>query len=396
MKAFGLEELQRGHGSSSQRILVSILSDIYDVSTGAEFFGPSGPYRVYAGHDATYCLATMSLKPADLDRFQYILDDDDLQCLADWVAYFRVKYGPAVGRITGVKHPLSLADLPTGKDPTKLIAQGHPAVDGTAQEKAAFNSEVKQASEDTTTKGEKLPLSKWLITKTNDLHEQALRCEFMQHMMQRRVQRHDYAAFVAALYYVYTELEHQLEEHAQEPLIQAIDDPRLRRLGNLEEDLAFFYGAHWATVMPSPSLWTIRYVARISDIATKPHRLVVHHWMRYGGGLAGGQFLKAALKAGLRLKPQQEQTAVPGVRYHQFDALAEGIQPAYESYLAALDTLELSDHQRQEMLEEARYAFQLNLHLNEELAERSRASRADAPPPTLPALADRPTFYSSL
>jgi hypothetical protein len=235
MPSLGLQELQH-HGPTSQRILLSILGKVYDVSSAAELFGSSGPYRVYAGHDCTYALATMSLKEGDLDRFQYQLDGDDLQCLADWIAYFSVKYGPAVGHMSGPAHPFSFDDLPQGMDPAKLIAMGHPAVDGSEEEKEAFDREVGHTKKEPAVQNA-LPLSRWLIAETNDLHEQALRCDFMQDMMKRKVKRRDYAPFVAALHYVYTELEHQLGEHAQEPLIKAIDDARLRRLGSLEEDL---------------------------------------------------------------------------------------------------------------------------------------------------------------
>merc|ERR1719461_1011191 len=89
------------------------------------------------------------------------------------------------------------------------------------------------------------------------------------------------------LYHVYTELEHQLEQRSGDPLIAALDDPpTLRRLANLKQDLEFFYGPDWESLLPSPSLHTIRYVTRISEVSDTPHRLAVHHWMRYGGGLA--------------------------------------------------------------------------------------------------------------
>ena len=41
-------------------------------------------------------------------------------------------------------------------------------------------------------------------------------------------------------------------------------------------------------------------------------------WMRYGGGLAGGQFLRTALENGLALEETADGTT-PGIRYHQFD-----------------------------------------------------------------------------
>ena len=133
----------------------------------------------------------MSLKKSDLDVFEYTLDEDDRQTLADWIEYFRVKYG-AIGRFV-VTHPIELSELPTGKDPNNLSTMGHPAVQGSEEEKVAFDRQIQHAASAT-----KVPLSRYLILETNDLHEQALRCGFMQTVMQRKVSPEQYAPWVAA------------------------------------------------------------------------------------------------------------------------------------------------------------------------------------------------------
>ena len=61
--------------------MLSLLGVAYDVTSGSEFFGKDGPYRVYSGHDCTYALATMSLKKEALDVFDYTLDEEDTQTL---------------------------------------------------------------------------------------------------------------------------------------------------------------------------------------------------------------------------------------------------------------------------------------------------------------------------
>ena len=88
------DELQRSDGAVGGRILVAILGVVYDASDekGREFFGAGGPYAVMAGHDATFMIANMSLKPADADRFVGY-DADDLQAIAEWIAYFDSSYG---------------------------------------------------------------------------------------------------------------------------------------------------------------------------------------------------------------------------------------------------------------------------------------------------------------
>jgi len=379
MAQFSFDEIRR-HGQNEERIMLSLLGIAYDVTSGADFFGSSGPYRVYSGHDATFALATMSLKAEDLDRFDYELDSDDLQCLADWIAYFDKKYTRA-GTVD-VQHPLSLDDLPTGKDPTKLINASHPAVNTTEDEQRRFEQSVGAEYHNTNSspsevKGASKPqpgLARWLIVSTNDLHEKALRGEFMQAMMQRKITRHMYAPWLAALHTIYSELEQQLAVAPPDSLVHRIDDARLRRLDNIREDLRFFYKSDSAECLPSPSLHTIRYVSRISDIAHEQHRLVVHHWMRYGGGLAGGQFLKTVLKPALKLDASNPHTC-PGIRYHQFDKIAD-VQGFYEEYLMKLDELEieLTETMKQEMVEEAMVAFQLNINLNDEFAQPLQVS----------------------
>lgn len=39
------------------------------MSSGKESFGPGGPYAAFAGHDATYNLAVMTLKKQTVDTF---------------------------------------------------------------------------------------------------------------------------------------------------------------------------------------------------------------------------------------------------------------------------------------------------------------------------------------
>merc|ERR1712086_1183392 len=117
-------------------------------------------------------------------------------------------------------------------------------------------------------------------------------------MMKKTVSRKTYGSFMSSLYYIYLELEEQLQKYkGANTAVNSIDDDCLRRLDNIREDLSFFYGDKWLDILPSPSLWTIRYASRINDISEEPHRLLVHHWARYGAGLAGGQFLRTTIES---------------------------------------------------------------------------------------------------
>lgn len=104
-----LKELSK-HGPEAKQILTSVLGRIYDVSA-ASFFRKGGAYEMFSGHDGTWNLAVMSLKKKDIDTFEYGLDDEEKETLADWIAYFDHNYGQPFGRLL-TKHSIKLSDLP--------------------------------------------------------------------------------------------------------------------------------------------------------------------------------------------------------------------------------------------------------------------------------------------
>jgi len=109
------EMLEHDGQQEGRPILTSVLGRVYDVTIGKEFFGRGGPYEMFAGHDGTYNLAVMSLKKQTLDKFEYELDDEDKECLADWIAYFDNRYSRPIGKLNGKQHSVSLRDLPRAK-----------------------------------------------------------------------------------------------------------------------------------------------------------------------------------------------------------------------------------------------------------------------------------------
>ena len=110
---FTASELANFDGSDpSKPLLTSVLGRIYDVSNGKVSFGPDGPYAMFAGHDGTYNLAVMSLKKQTVDKFKYVLEQDDKECLSDWIAYFDNHYGRPLGILRDRTHAIAIKDLP--------------------------------------------------------------------------------------------------------------------------------------------------------------------------------------------------------------------------------------------------------------------------------------------
>ena len=72
-----------------------------------------------------------------------------------------------------------------------------------------------------------------------------------------------------------------------EPRVQALDGPELRRMDAIAQDMEYFYGPDWnnkdeVDIQMSPATKT--YVARIREVAQdKPYLLIGHQYSRYLG-----------------------------------------------------------------------------------------------------------------
>ncbi|KAL3373673.1 hypothetical protein AABB24_005588 [Solanum stoloniferum] len=87
------EELKQYDGSDSKKpLLMAIKSQIYDVSQSRMFYGPGGPYALFAGKDASRALAKMSFEEKDLTGDISGLGPFELEALQDWEYKFMSKY----------------------------------------------------------------------------------------------------------------------------------------------------------------------------------------------------------------------------------------------------------------------------------------------------------------
>jgi len=383
----------------SDTILTCVLGTVYDVTDYAEqFYGPGKPYAAFAGHDITYALAKMSLKPEACDTFEFTLKKDDLKTLAEWIGYFDELYPKKYYLVdlpckTG-RYPLKYDDLPPLVKAKKFGGVTYGGGDIAQQNEAnrkrqleyekvvklweskndvtsldSLSSNNKDMVEDSATK----KLTDVLMSNTKILHVKVMRTTLMSLCVQGNPRvRKPYKMFIASLYFIYQELEPRLDQ----PFFSKLHDPeKLNRIQNLKEDLEYFFGPRYVELMPGPRLSTIRYVTRIHDVSAKPHLLLVHHWIRYGAGLAGGQFLRISLEKAFNLNLVQDANSplivpTPGIRYHQFEKIPH-LPTFYDSYLSNLNEIgeKLSSKEIDEMVEEAKIAFKLNIDLNEEIIE---------------------------
>ncbi|KAJ1416738.1 Cytochrome b5-like heme/steroid binding domain [Sesbania bispinosa] len=92
-------ELRSYNGSDPNKpLLMAIKGQIYDVSAGRNFYGPGGPYAMFAGKECSRALALLSFKPEDINGNLEGLDESELAILEDWEYKFIEKY-PKVGQL---------------------------------------------------------------------------------------------------------------------------------------------------------------------------------------------------------------------------------------------------------------------------------------------------------
>ncbi|XP_068661719.1 membrane steroid-binding protein 2-like [Aristolochia californica] len=97
------EELRAYDGSDPKKpLLMAIKGLVYDVTKSRMFYGPGGPYAMFAGKDASRALALMSFDPEDVIGNIEGLSRDELEVLQDWEYKFMEKY-VKVGQITAKK-----------------------------------------------------------------------------------------------------------------------------------------------------------------------------------------------------------------------------------------------------------------------------------------------------
>ncbi|KAJ3682213.1 hypothetical protein LUZ60_014786 [Juncus effusus] len=114
------EELKEYDGSDEKKpLLMAIKGQIYDVTQSRMFYGPGGPYALFAGRDASRALAKMSFEQADLTSDISGLGPFELDALQDWEYKFMTKYT----KVGTVKKPAADDASPS----TAEVSKGAPA-----------------------------------------------------------------------------------------------------------------------------------------------------------------------------------------------------------------------------------------------------------------------------
>lgn len=195
---------------------------------------------------------------------------------------------------------------------------------------------------------------------TTKSHSMAENVSFVKSFLGGVVSKESYRKLIANLYFVYDEIEKQMIENLNHPIIQPIYFEELNRKKSLEQDLLFYYGPEWITIV-HPSEATKIYVQRIQDIGlNQPELLIAHAYTRYMGDLSGGQILKKIAKNAMNLNDNQ------GTAFYDFNDIKDE-NLFKDNYRKVLDKLPLTEQEIASIIAEANIAFNLNMKMFQEL-----------------------------
>ncbi|KAF5480387.1 hypothetical protein F2P56_001142 [Juglans regia] len=140
------DDLKQYDGSDPEKpLLMAIKGQIYDVSQSRMFYGPGGPYALFAGKDASRALAKMSFEEKDLTGDITGLGPFELEALQDWEFKFMSKY-VKVGTVKSV--PVT-DGAPTGEHAESTDRDvAKPAEDGPSESAAVITEETPAAEAD--------------------------------------------------------------------------------------------------------------------------------------------------------------------------------------------------------------------------------------------------------
>lgn len=210
-----------------------------------------------------------------------------------------------------------------------------------------------------------LPTSQLLREASATQHKEAESSSFVSELMKGELTLADYTRYLANLAWIYEALEEQAHTGKAFPSSEALWDERLIRLSSIEADLRALGVKDWRSEYPaSPAVKkycdTLRRLDGRSD-----YRLIAHHYTRYLGDLSGGQAISALVARHYGATPDQLNFCA----FTEIDNLVR----YKEGYRAALDGLDLTDDQKEQLVAEVQLAFELNKDLFSDLGQPAHA-----------------------
>lgn len=194
---------------------------------------------------------------------------------------------------------------------------------------------------------------------TRKSHSVAENTAFVQGFFKGLSTQDAYKSLLTSLYFVYGAMELSFDE-CDSTEVKILDDDKLRRLESLSTDMTYFYGPEWRNDI-KPSYYAQKYVNRIEEVARdKPYLLIGHQYSRYLGDLFGGQMMGSMASKSLSLEKGT------GTAFYSFDDI-DNTRDYITEWYTKLNNLDLTQEQKDEIVDEANLVFDLNIGIFEEL-----------------------------
>ena len=203
--------------------------------------------------------------------------------------------------------------------------------------------------------------SKKIKKDTSKSHSMAENTGFVTNFLAGVVSKDSYKQLIADFYFIYTALEEQVEKFKDDPFIAPIAFDELKRVPALEKDCEFYWGENWRNTI-SPTDACKNYVKRVKKINAK--FLVGHHYTRYLGDLSGGQILKNIANKSMNLNGE-------GLAFYEFENIPHAGN-FKNRYRTALDNLPITWSDGELIINEANYAFKLNMDVFDEIGSKEK------------------------
>ena len=203
--------------------------------------------------------------------------------------------------------------------------------------------------------------SKKIKKDTSKSHSMAENTGFVTNFLAGVVDKESYKQLIADFYFIYTALEEQVDKFKDDPFIAPIAFDELKRVPALEKDCEFYWGENWKNTI-SPTDACKNYVKRVKKINAK--FLVGHHYTRYLGDLSGGQILKNIANKSMNLNGE-------GLAFYEFENIPHAGN-FKNRYRTALDNLPITWSDGELIINEANYAFKLNMDVFDEIGSKKK------------------------
>ncbi len=187
-------------------------------------------------------------------------------------------------------------------------------------------------------------------------HDAAERSPFISDLLEGRLGRGAYLAYLVRMRTIYAALEESVRKHRHDPVIATFYDPALERLSAIDCDLDYWADGSSAPLdSPAADSYRCRLKGLNHGVA-----LLAHHYTRYLGDLSGGQAIGRSLDRVFNL-------GGAGLAFYDFPVRPKQYK---DEYRARLNSLTLEAGQVEMMLGEVKVAFAQNQAVLDELSDQ--------------------------